>query len=202
MLGPISIVGRTGLIAGPALFVIAALVSLFDIDRATDRWYDSWVEGTILLLGVAFFAAGLLYAAGVVAERDRRFGIVLGFTAMIGAVGMAGPSLIRIVGSVLVEVGVPIETLDEVFGDGGPPQGAVIIPFLGMLFVTEMGLAVGLWRASNVTKAIPVFIVLGEVLFITAQSSFEVNEPLYVIAVSSWLIGYGLLARRPVPATT
>jgi hypothetical protein len=202
MLGPISIVGRTGLVAGPAFFVIAALVSLFDIDRATDRWYDSWVEGTILLLGVAFFAAGLLYAAGVVAERDRRFGIVLGFTAMIGAVGMAGPSLIRIVGSVLVEVGVPIETLDEVFGDGGPPQGAVIIPFLGMLFVTEMGLAVGLWRASNVTKAIPVFIVLGEVLFITAQSSFEVNEPLYVIAVSSWLIGYGLLARRPVPATT
>ncbi len=202
MLGPISIVGRTGLITGPALFVIAALVSLFDIDRATDRWYDSWVEGTILLLGVAFFAAGLLYAAGVVAERDRRFGIVLGFTAMIGAVGMAGPSLIRIVGSVLVEVGVPIETLDEVFGDGGPPQGAVIIPFLGMLFVTEMGLAVGLWRASNVTKAIPVFIVLGEFLFITAQTSFEVNEPLYVIAVSSWLIGYGLLARRPVPATT
>jgi hypothetical protein len=202
MLGPISIVGRTGLIAGPALFVVAALVSLFDIDRATDRWYDSWVEGTILLLGVAFFAAGLLYAAGVVAERDRRFGIVLGFTAMIGAVGMAGPSLIRIVGSVLVEVGVPIETLDEVFGDGGPPQGAVIIPFLGMLFVTEMGLAVGLWRASNVTKAIPLFIVLGEVLFITAQSSFEVNEPLYVIAVSSWLIGYGLLARRPVHAAT
>lgn len=89
MLGPISIVGRTGLIAGPALFVTAALVSLFDIDRATDRWYDSWLEGSILLLGAALFAAGLLYAAGVVSERDR-LGIILGFTGVIGAVGMAG----------------------------------------------------------------------------------------------------------------
>lgn len=202
MYGPISIVGRTGLVAGPALFVVAALVSLLDIDRGSDRWYDNWVEGTILLLGVAFFAAALLYAAGVVSERDRRFGILLGFTGLIGAVGMAGPSLIRIVGSVLVEIGVPIETLDQVFGDGGPSQGAVIIPFLGMLFVTEIGLAVGLWRASDVTKAVPVFIVLGEVLFITAQSSFEVIEVLYVTAVGCWLVGYGLLARRPARATT
>ena len=123
MYGPISIVGRTGLVAGPALFVIAALVSLLDIDRGTDRWYDSWVEGSIFLLGVALFAAGLLYAAGVVSERDRRFGIVLGFTAMIGAVGMAGPSLVRIVGSGLLEIGVPLDTLDQMFGDAGPPQG-------------------------------------------------------------------------------
>jgi hypothetical protein len=42
-----------------------------------------------------------------------------------------------------------------------------------------------------------VFIVLGEFLFIAAQSSFEVNEPLYVVAVFCWLAGYGLLARRP-----
>ncbi len=198
MFGPISVVGRTGLIAGPSLFLVAAVVSLLDIDRPADRWYDSWIEGTILLLGVAFFAAGLLYAAGVVTERDRRFGIILGFTAMIGAVGMAGPSLVRIVGSGLVEIGVPIETLDEMFGDGGPPQGAVIVPFLLMLFVTEVGLAIGLWRASNVPKAIPILIVLGEVSFITAQSPFEVIEPLYVVAVLCWLAGYGLLARRPV----
>lgn len=202
MFGPISIVGRTGLVVGPGLFVVAAVVSLLDVDRPTDRWYDSWLEGSILLLGVAFFAAGLLYAAGVVSERDRRFGIILGFTALIGAVGMAGPSLIRIVGSGLIEIGVPIETLDEMFGDGGLPQGAVIIPFLGMLFITEMGLAVGLWRASNVPKAVPLFIVLGEILFITAQSPFEVIEPLYVVAVLCWLVGYGLLSRRPVANPT
>lgn len=104
----------------------------------------AWVEGSILLLGVAFFAAGLLYAAGVVTKRDRRLGIVLGFTAMIGAVGLAGPSVVRIVGSGLVEMGVPIETLDEMFGDGGPPQGAVIIPFLLMSIITLIGLAIGL----------------------------------------------------------
>ena len=45
MYGPISIVGRTGLVVGPTLFVIAALVSLLDIDRGSDRWYDNWVEG-------------------------------------------------------------------------------------------------------------------------------------------------------------
>lgn len=83
----------------------------------------------------------------------------------------------------------PIETLDQAFGDGAPAQGSVINPFLGLLFLTEMGLAVGLWRAANVPKAVPVFIVLGEFLFITAQSSFEVNEPLYVVAVSCWLVG-------------
>ena len=66
-----------------------------------------------------------------------------------------------------------------------------------MLFITEMGLAVGLWRASDVPKAVPVFIVLGEILFITAQSPFEVIEPLYVVAVLCWLAGYGLLSRRP-----
>lgn len=198
MFGPISIVGRTGLIAGPTLFVIAALVSLLDIDRSTDRWYDSWLEGGIILLGAALFAAGLLYAAGIVSERDRRFGIFLGFTGVVGAVGMAGPSIVRIVGSVLLDVGVPIETLDQAFGDGAPAQGSVIIPFLGMLFITEIGLAIGLWRATDVPKAVPVFIVLGEVLFITAQSTFEVNEPVYVIAVFCWLAGYGLLARRPV----
>lgn len=104
----------------------------------------AWVEGSILLLGVAFFAAGLLYAAGVVTKRDRRLGIVLGFTAMIGAVGLAGPSVVRIIGSGLLEMGVPMETLVEMFGDGGPSRGAVIIPFLLMSIITLIGLAIGL----------------------------------------------------------
>lgn len=195
---PVRSVTRICFVLGPALLVIAAVVSLLDIDRNSDRWYDNWVEGAILVPGMSIFVGALLGAALIVAERDRRLGTVLVFTSLLAAVAV-GPGVGRMDGAALVAEGIDLDLLDTVYGEETPYQVLPLLPLIMSFFLTQLVLAVGLWRARDVPKFAPIFIALGAILFPVAQTSFEVIEPVYVAAVLCTLVGFGALARRPIP---
>lgn len=197
-----SLVQRLSLIAGPGLWTVAAIVLFFDIDRGSNRWYDSWVEGALMLGGVGFLIIALQTSARIVSTRYHRLGTVLFLTGTIGAAATVMPISARIIGAALVSEGIPLESLDPTFGgDGNPPvQMSVIAPFLGVYFLSLLGLAFGLWRTEGVPLITPVLLLLGTIAFPIAESPFEVIEPVYLAATLSWLIGFGALAMSSVSA--
>jgi len=189
-------VARICFVVGPSLLVAAAIVSLLDIDRSSDRWYDNWVEGALLLPGMALLTGAMLGAGAIVAERDGRLGPIAMLTALLGGATAATAAATRIDGSALVDEGASLAILDKVWGEETPYQFLGFAPFIALFFITLLALAVGLWRARDVPRFVPVFIALGTVLFPIAQTSFEVIEPIYVAAVICWLIGFAPLAMR------
>lgn len=189
-------VGMVCLIGGPAILAMAAGVSLLDVDRGSGRWYDNWVEGTLMAYGLALLAGGMVAASAIVARRDPNFAIAIALVGLVGMTLAIHPATMRIGGAILVDEGVSLELLDSIFGDGDEPhQNFGLGPGLLFFFGGLLALAVGLWR-SSVPRWQPALIAIGAVAFAIAQSSFEVNEPLYIFSSLCWVLGFAPISRH------
>lgn len=189
------------LIIGPGLVVCAALLAAAGIGTATGRWYDNQLEGLLMATGFSLQLVGLLELCRRIGATRPVLGILATLTSVIGSMGAIFPSAVRIFAAVELELGFTVEQLDRIHGpsnDGADPL-MVVFPFVLFFFLNYLVLLpLGLWRSKTGPRFAPLLLVVGTILFIIGQSSFEVNMLAYVAGVSAWFLalapqGLGLL---------
>lgn len=195
------------LIVGPLLLVLAALLAAAGIGTTTGRWYDNQLEGMLMATGFSLQLVGLVELYRRIGASQPFLGILATLITMIGIVGAIFPVAVRIIGAVHLNLGFSVEQLDLVYGtseDGTDPM-LILIPFLLCFFLNYLVvLPLGLWRSKVGLRYAPVLLVVGAILFIVGQSSFEVIWPAYIGGVTAWflaLAGQGLVLLREARST-
>lgn len=178
------------LILGPALIVLAAILAALGIGTTTGRWYDNALEGFLLALGFSLQLIGLLALCREIGRTRPLLGIITTLTSVLGTAGAILPSGARIMASGMLALGFTVEQLDVVHGgtDAMAPTDLYIIPFILCFFLNFFLLAFGLWRSKTAPIYAPILLAAGAVLFPIAQTSFEVNMPIYVAATVCWFL--------------
>jgi hypothetical protein len=184
--------GGALLILGPALILCAALLAAAGVGTTTGRWYDNRLEGILMATGFALQLFGLVELSRRIGASRPVLGILTMLTSILGTVGAIFPAAVRIFAAVELELGFTVEQLDRIHGpasDGQDPL-LIIVPFVLCLFLTFLVLLpLGLWRSKTGPRFAPLLLVIGTVLFVMGQSSFEVNFPAYVAGVTAWFLG-------------
>lgn len=183
------------LILGPALVVLAALLKALEIGTTTGRWYDSAPEGAVMALGFSLQLIGLLGICRGIGRTRPILGLVTTVTSVIGSMGTVFPASARILGAGMLALGFTVDQLDPVFGgtDAASPSDLYIAPFLLIFFINFLVLAFGIWRTKLAPIYVPILLVAGTILFPVAQTSFEVNVPVYLAATVLWFLGLGVV---------
>jgi len=200
------------LILGPGLLVCAALLAAAGIGTTTGRWYDNWLEGMLMATGFSLQLIGLLELCRRIGASRPVLGILTTLTSVLGTTGAIIPSVTRVLSAGELSAGITVEQLDIVHGgrDEMAVTSLVVILFILCFFINYFLLAYGLWRAYAGPRFTPILLVIGSILFFIAQgAAFEVNMPVYIAAVTAWLLGLaplglGLLRKdssaQPAPA--
>ncbi len=196
------------LIVGPALVVVAAMLSAAGIGTTTGRWYDNALEGMLMLIGFSLQLIGLLTLARWIGHHRPQLGIVLTATSVLGTTGAILPSALRVFSLAELTLGITVQQLDVVHGatDAANPIEPLILPFILVFFLNYLLLGFGLWRTSIGPRYAPILLVIGTLLFPIGQGAFNVNYPVYVAAVTAWLLALAslgwLLLRAALPAAS
>jgi len=195
------------LIIGPGLVVCAALLAEAGVGTTTGRWYDNRLEGVLMATGFSLQLVGLVELCRRIGASRPVLGILTLLTSILGTAGAIFPSAVRIFAATELDLGFTVAQLDRVHGpssDGADPL-MIVFPFVLCFFLTYvLLLPLGLWRSKTGPRLSPLLLVIGTLLFIMGQSSFEVNMPAYIAGVSAWLlglapIGWGLLGKEGSP---
>lgn len=192
------------LIIGPSLVVVAALVSAAGIGTTTGRWYENALEGMLMLIGFSLQLIGLLTLARWIGQYRPLLGIVLTVTSVLGTTGAILPSAVRVFSLAELTLGITAQQLDIVHGatDAANPVEPLIFPFVLVFFLNYLLLGFGLWRTGTGPRYAPILLVIGTLFFPIGQGAFNVNYPMYVAAVTAWLLALaslGLLLLRAAP---
>lgn len=179
------------LIVAPLVIIGAAVIKATGIASATGRWYDSWLEAIVLYLGMSLLIVALLALSRIVGQERPVVGIVTALFGLLGTAASLFPTAVRFVGANALEAGITMNQLDTLFGgtDMPPPaQSHAIAPFIMLFFVNFLLLAYGLWRTKEIPRTTPILLVAGAVLFVAAQSPFEVILSAYIGSGVAWLL--------------
>lgn len=194
------------LVLGPALTVCAALLAAAGIGTTTGRWYDNQLEGMLMIAGFSLQLIGLLELGRRIGASHPVLGVIAMLTSVLGTAGAILPSAVRVLGSAELAAGVTVEQLDRLHGasDGGADPLLIVIPFILCFFITYILLAFGLWQARLAPRYASILLVVGAILFVLGQGSFEVNFPAYIAGVTAWLLALAPLGLRLLraPAAT
>jgi hypothetical protein len=178
------------------MLVFAALVAAAGIGTITGRWYDNQLEGILMATGFALQLIGLVDLSRRIGASRPIMGILAILASVIGTIGAIFPVAVRIIGAVHLNLGFSVEQLDRVYGsseDGTDPL-LIIIPFILCFFLNYLVfLPLGLWRSKMGPRFAPVLLIIGAVLFIMGQSSFEVVWPAYIGGVTAWFLALSSL---------
>ena len=179
------------LIIGPGLLVCAALLAAAGIGTTTGRWYDNQAEGMLMAAGFSLQLIGLLEACRRIGARRPWLGLLAAFTSVVGSMGSIFPAAVRIFAAVELELGFTVEQLDRIHGpssDGRDPL-MIVFPFILFFFLNYvLLLPLGLWRSKTGPRLSPLLLVVGTILFMIGQGSFEVGMLAYVSGVSAWFL--------------
>jgi hypothetical protein len=179
------------LIAAPLLLLCASLIKAAGIGSSTGRWYDSWLEAVVLYLGMSLLIVALLALSRIVGQRQPILGIIAAIFSVLGTAASFFPTVARYVGSNALAAGIPMDQLDILFGGSEvptPDQSHVIGPFILLFFLNFLLLAFGLWRVNDAPRYTPILLVAGVVLFMVAQTPFEVIVVAYIASTVAWLL--------------
>lgn len=180
------------LILGPGLLVCAAFLAATGIGTTTGRWYDNRLEGILMAAGYSLQLIGLLEICRRIGASRPVLGILATWSSVVGSMGSIFPAAVRIFGAVELEMGFTVEQLDRIHGPSGagPDPLMLVFPFILFFFLNYiLLLPLGLWRSKTGPRFSPLLLVVGTVLFIMGQSSFEVIMPAYIAGVSAWFLG-------------
>jgi hypothetical protein len=143
-----------------------------------------------MLLGYSLQLIGWLALGRLIGATRPVLGLLITLTSVLGTSGAILPSAVRIFSAAELALGVSRDQLDVVHGpiDEVSIANQLLLPFILCFFSNYILLAYGLWRTRTAPRYAPALLVIGVVLFIIAQAtSFEVNMPAYIAAVSLWL---------------
>lgn len=179
------------LIVGPLLLVCAAVLAAAGIGTTTGRWYDNQLEGMLMATGFALQLVGLVELCRRMGASKPILGILATLTSVIGTIGSVFPIAVRVIGAVHLSLGFSVEQLDRVYGsseDGTDPL-LIVLPFIIIFFLNYLVLLpLGLWRSKTGPRYAPILLMIGVVLYIMGQGSFEVNYPAYIGGVTAWFV--------------
>jgi hypothetical protein len=186
------------LILGPALIVCAALLAAAGVGTTTGRWYDNRLEGVLMIAGFSLQLIGLLELGRRIGASRPVLGAIVTLTSVLGAAGAILPSMVRVLSSAELASGITVEQLDRLHGagDDGADPLLIVIPFILCFFLTYFLLAFGLWRTRLAPPYASILLAVGVILFVFGQSSFVVNFPAYIAAVTVWLLTLAPLGLR------
>jgi len=186
------------LIVGPALYLCAALFAAAGIGTTTGRWYDNQLEGMLMTAGFSLQLIGLLELCRRIGTTSPLLGLVTMLTSVLGTAGTILPSAVRIISAAQINMGIPMEQLNRVYGaaDETADPLLIVLPFVLCFFLNYLLLAFGLWRARLGPRFAPILLVAGCIFFVMGQGSFEVNFPAYIAGVTAWLSALAPLGIR------
>lgn len=187
------------LIVAPLLLFFASVIKAAGIGSSTGRWYDSWVESVVTFLGMSLLIVALLALSRIAGSKQPVLGIICAIFGVLGTSAAFFPTAIRGIGARALAAGISMDQLDILFGGSdvpvsGPPN--LIAPFLLLFFLSLILLAFGLWRINEVPRYSSILLPTGAVLFMVAQSPFEVIVIAYVASTVAWLLAMAPIGIR------
>ena len=187
------------LIVAPLILLFATFVKAAGIGSKTGRWYDGWIESIVLFLGFSLMIVAILTLSRIVGQRHAKLGLTSAIFGLVGTCAALFPIAVRYIGANALASGITTEQLDPVFGGtevAPPAESHAIGLFIMFFFLGFILLAIGLWRIKEVPRTTPLFLVAGVVLFMVAQTPFEVILVAYIASTLSWLLAMAPIGWR------
>ena len=182
---------------GPGSWLIAALVKSAGISMLEGGL--DWVsrpEGTIMTIGVPFFAATFIFMGKRVAERSPKTGITITSLGVLGVSFLAAISGFRVFVTQFADAGIDPTLMNDAFEAGSVWIIPIAILNLGQ-FLAWIIAGIAVIRTGIAPKWVGIALILGVPSLITAEAFYFMTDLFWPLANVFWLIGiWGLIKSK------